>query len=70
MNTLTKETKQKVEKCLKKNECAINVLWGEDSCTIFEAEGKAIEDFMIDVEGDGEIFYTPVSTPSVTLQVA
>ena len=70
MNTLTKETKQKVEKCLKKNECAISVLWGEDSCTIFEAEGKAIEDFMIDVEGDGEIFYTPVSTPSVTLQVA
>ena len=70
MNTLTKETKEKVEKCLKTNECAISVLWGEDSCTIFEAEGKAIEDFMIDVEGDGEIFYTPVSTPSVTLQVA
>ena len=70
MNTLTKETKEKVEKCLKENECAINVDWGEDSCTIFDAEGKAIEDFMIDVEDDGEIYYTPVSNPSVTLQVA
>ena len=70
MNTLKKGTKEKVEKFLKKNECAISVVWGEDSCTIFDAEGKAIEDFMIDVEVDGEIFYTPVSTPSVTLQVA
>lgn len=70
MNTLTKETKEKVEKCLKENECAISVDWGEDPCTIFDAEGKAIEDFMINVEDDGEIYYTPVSNPSVTLQVA
>lgn len=66
----TKETKEKVEKCLKKNECAINVVWGKDSCTIFDVEDKAIDDFMIDVEEDGEIYYTPVSNPSVTLQVA
>ena len=70
MNALTKETKEKVEKSLKENECAISVEWGEDSCTIFDAEGKAIEDFMIDNEDDGEIYYTPVSNPSVTLQVA
>jgi len=70
MSLLTKEVKEKVEKSLKESECAISVDWGEDSCTIFDAEGKAIEDFMIDVEDDGEIYYTPVSKPSVTLQVA
>ena len=70
MNALTKEAKEKVEKYLKENECAISVVWGEDSCTTLDAEGKAIEDFMIDVEGDGEIYYSPVSNPSVTLNVA
>lgn len=70
MNTLTKGAKEKVEKCLKENECAISVDWGEGSCTIINAEGKAIEDYLIDVEDDGAIYYTPVSNPSVTLQVA
>ena len=70
MNALTKEVKEKVEKYLKENECAISVVWGEDSCTALDAEGKAIEDFMIDIENDGEICYTPVSNPSVTLNVA
>ena len=70
MNALTKESKEKVEKSLKENEFAISVVWGEDSCTTLDAEGKAIEDFMIDVENDGEIYYTPVSNPSVTLNVA
>ena len=70
MNTLTKEAKEKVEKCLKENECAISIVWGEDSCTTLDVDGKAIEDFMIDVEDNGEIYYTPVSNPSVTLQVA
>ena len=70
MNALTKEAKEKVEKYLKENEYAISVVWGEDSCTALDAEGKAIEDFMIDIENDGEICYTPVSNPSVTLNVA
>ena len=70
MNVLTKEAKEKVEKYLKENECAISVVWGEDSCTALDEEGKAIEDFMIDIENDGEICYTPVSNPSVTLNVA
>lgn len=69
MNNLTKEVKEKVEKYLKEKECATSVAWGEDSCTTYDAEGTAIEDFMIDVEDDGEIFYTPVSYPSVTLCV-
>lgn len=69
MKTISKETKQKVEKCLKKNELAKSVVWGEDSCTTFDAKGNAIEDFMIDVEEDGVIYYTPVSNPSVTLNV-
>ena len=70
MNALTKEAKEKVEKCLKERECATRLRWSEGSCTIFDAEGKALEDFMIDVEDNGEIYYTPVSNPSVTLQVA
>ena len=70
MKTLTKEQKEKVEKYLKENECATSIVWGEDSCTAFDANSKAIEDFMIDVEDEGEIYYTPVSNPSVTLQVA
>ena len=69
MKTLTKEAKKKVEKYLKENECAINLVWGDDSCTIFNAEGKAVEDYMIDVENDDEIYYTPVSNPSTTIAV-
>lgn len=70
MNSFSKETKEKVEKYLKENECATSVVWVDDSCTTLDEEGKAIEDFMIDVEDDGEIYYTPVSNPSVTLNVA
>lgn len=70
MKTLSKEVKEKVEKYLKEHECAISVVWGKDSCTALDAEGKAIEDFMIDIEDEGEIYYTPVSIPSVTLNVA
>jgi hypothetical protein len=70
MKAISKETKEKVEKCLKEKECAINIVWGEDSCTTFDAEGNAIEDFMIDVEDNGDIYYTPISDTSVTIQVA
>lgn len=69
MKTISKETKEKVENYLKENELAKSVVWGEDSCTTFDAKGNAIEDFMIDVEEDGVIYYTPVSNPSVTLNV-
>lgn len=69
MKTISKETKEKVENYLKENELAKSVVWGEDSCTTFDAKGNAIEDFMIDVEEDGGIYYTPVSNPSVTLNV-
>ena len=69
MKTISKETKERVEKYLKENELAKSVVWGEDSCTTFDAKGNAIEDFMIDVEEDGVIYYTPVSNPSVTLNV-
>ena len=69
MKAITKETKEKVEKYLRENEGGSSVIWGEDSCTTFDEEGKAIEDFMIDVEEDGEIYYTPVSDTSVTLRV-
>jgi hypothetical protein len=64
-----KEIKEKVEKHLKENEGAFGVVWGVNSCTILDAEGNAIEDFMVDVEEDGEIYYTPISDPSTTLRV-
>ena len=69
MKTISKETQEKVEKYLSENECAFGVVWGEDSCTTIDASSNAIEDYMIDVEEDGEIYYTPVSNPSVTLKV-
>jgi len=47
MKTLFKETREKVERCLREKESAISVVWGEDSCTTFDAKGNAIEDFMI-----------------------
>ena len=70
MNKLSKERKEKVEKYLRENESAVSVVWGEDSCTTLDANGKTIDDYMIDIDEDGEIYYTPVSDPSVTLNVA
>lgn len=69
MKQISEEDKKKVEKYLKENECAISVIWGKDSCTIFDASGIAIEDFMIDIDEDGSIYYTAVSDPSVSLNV-
>ena len=60
--------KEKVEVYLRKNEGAISVIWGEDSCTTFDENNQVIEDYMIDIEDD-EIFYTPVSDYGVTLSV-
>lgn len=65
MNSLSKE---KVENSLRVKERAFRIEWGEDSCTAFDANGIAIDDYMIEEE-DGEIYYTPVSNPSVTLIV-
>ena len=61
MKAISKEDKTKVDKYLKENESAVSVIWGEDSCTTFDANGNAIEDYMIDIEEDGGIYYTPVS---------
>ena len=47
--------KEKVEACLRKNEGASSVIWGDDSCTTFDKNNQVIEDYMIDIEDD-EIF--------------
>ena len=60
--------REKGEACLRKNEGANSVIWGEDSCTTFDENNQVIEDYMIDIEND-EIFYTPVSDYGVTLSV-
>ena len=70
MNTLTKGTKEKVEMYLIENEGASSVVWGVDSCTIFNVEGRVVEDFMIDIEENDSIYCTPVSNTSTTIQVA
>ena len=70
MNTLTKGTKEKVEMYLIENEGASSVVWGVDSCTIFNVEGRAVEDFTIDIEENDSIYCTPVSNTSTTIQVA
>ncbi len=69
MRALTKEIKEKVEKFLRENEGANSFAWGEDSCTALDADNNALEDYMIDVDEDGEIYYTPVSNPRVTISV-
>ena len=68
MKTITKKTKEKVERCLREKEYAFSVVWVKKSCTIFNVEGKAIEDFMLGVDED-EICYTSVSDASITLRV-
>lgn len=69
MKVLTKEIKEKVEKFLQENEGACSVAWGEDSCTTMDANNNALEDYMIDVDEGGEIYYTPVSNPTISITV-
>ena len=70
MKALLRKTREKVEKYHRENECAKSVVWGEDSYTTINVEYKAINEFMNDVEEDGEIYYIPISDPTVTLNVA
>jgi len=69
MKNLSKVEKERVECYLKKAENANSIVWGKDSCTAFDSKGKAIDDYMIDVEDDGTIYYTPVSDTSITLSI-
>ena len=55
-----------MESCLRKNEGAWSIVWGEDSCTTFDENKQFIDDYMIDIEN---VFYTPVSNYGVTLLV-
>ncbi len=63
---MTEELKAKVEQFLLENEGGTSVVWGDDVCTTYDEEGQAIDDYMIDVEDNGDVCYTPVSCPSVT----
>lgn len=68
MELFTVEVKEKVEKYLRENEGACDIVWGPDSCTIFDEDGNAIDDFMIDVE-DGHIDCTSVENYQVTIEI-
>lgn len=63
---IKKSIKERVESCLRKNEGAWSIVWGEDSCTTFDENKQFIDDYMIDIEN---VFYTPVSNYGVTLLV-
>ena len=66
MTNLSSDIKKRIEKHLRENENAIDIAWGEDSCTALDAKGNPIEDYMINIE-DQEVTYTPVSNPSVNI---
>ena len=66
---MDQKIKNKIEKYLIENEGGVSFSWGEDSVTSFDIDGNPIEDYMIDIEDNGNIFYTSVSTPSVTLKI-
>ena len=66
---MDQKIKNKIEKYLIENEGGVSFSWGEDSVTSFDTDGNPIEDYMIDIEDNGNIFYTSVSTPSVTFKI-
>ena len=66
---MEQKIKNKIEKYLIENEGGVSFSWGKDSVTSFDTNGNPIEDYMIDIEDNGDIFYTSVSTPSVTLKI-
>ena len=66
---MDKIIKNKVEKYLIENEGGVSFSWGEDSVTSFDSNGNPIEDYMIDIDDNGDIFYTSVSMPNVTLKI-
>ena len=66
---MDKIIKYKVEKYLIENEGGSSFSWGEDSVTSFDSDGNPIEDYMIDIDDNGNIFYTSVSMPNVTLKI-
>lgn len=64
---INNKQKQIVEDALKRDEGACFFEWGEDSVTAYNAIHNAIDDFMIDVDTDGSLSYTPVSNYGVTI---
>ena len=66
---MDKIIKNKVQKYLIENEGGFSFSWGEDSVTSFDSNGNPIEDYMIDIDDNGDIFYTSVSMPNVTLKI-
>ena len=57
---MEQKIKNKIEKYLIENEGGVSFSWGEDSVTSFDTNGNPIEDYMIDIEDNGDIFYTSV----------
>lgn len=64
---ITDKQKQIVEDALRCDEGACFFNWGEDSVTAYNAIHNIIDDFMIDVDTNGNLSYTPVSNNGVTI---
>ena len=69
MNTLTKETMEKVEICLRENEEAYSIEWAGDYCRTFDENGDVIDDFMIDIDEDDVTCVTSMKNWQVTLPI-
>lgn len=59
--------KRIVEYALRCDEGACFFDWCEDSVTAYNAIHNAIDDFMVGVDTDGNLSYTPVSNHGVTI---
>lgn len=61
--------KQIVEDALRCDEGACFFEWNDDSVTAYNAIHNIIDDFMVDVDIDNNLSYTPVSNHGVTISI-
>lgn len=66
---MTESQKKIIESYMKEHEEAISVSFSEDSCATFDESGELIDNFLIDIDDSGDIWYTPLSNWRVTLPI-
>lgn len=66
---ISDKQKRIVEDALRCDEGACFFVWSEDSVTAYNAIHNTIDDFMVDVDTDGNLSYTPVSNHGVTISI-
>lgn len=66
-NTLSKETKEKVEKYLRENENAHQIEWEGSYCSIYAKDGCFIDNFIVEYDEDGVLCLTSQKNWQVTI---